>query len=127
MQIILISIYIILELVEFWSVKNANNAYSYIYIFVEKFHKSKILFILNNLSFFYILFLIFALDINGFGVIVAGIFKFFDIATKLWFINKDYVLDELKIMLENFKMSFWVKFLNPLSYILLVSIGIILR
>lgn len=126
MQIILIAIYIILELLEFWSVRNAQNAYSYIKISVEKFQKSKILFILNNLSFLYLLFIIFALDMHGFGVVLAGIFKFCDISTKLWFINKDYILEELRAMLEGFQMGFWIKLLNPISYILLICVGIFL-
>lgn len=124
MQIIII--YILLEIVEFITIKDSKNAYSYIMAWVTKYQISRILFFLNHLSFFYILFLIVVLKIYSFSIIIAGIFKFFDILVKLWFVNNEKILNNFKGQFEDFQMNFWIKALSPISYILLIFTGIIL-
>lgn len=124
MQIILIGIYVFLELVESYSLKNANNAFMYLYLSIKRFEESKILFILSKLNFAYILWLIFVCEIVEFGIIMAGILKFCDIFIQLYLVDKKEILYSIKDTLEEFKLNIWIKIINPMSYILLVGIGI---
>lgn len=121
---ILIGIYALLEFLEFYSTKDAKNAFEYLAISLQNYEDSKIRFALGNLNFVCLLFLIFVCEIMEFGIIIAGILKFCDICARLWLFDKRELLESLKPILEQFGLSNWMKFLNPLCYTFLVAISI---